>query len=207
MQQTTCCFWPILSSLSRRSAPADTLAPARTTTPEPNPCRSLPGGHDLLIRGDVPRLGPSVGPNGSSVPAGCLSRRAATTSLSTVATTAVPASRLAALPSRPFSTSLTAVIVLGVMLSLGSGLGQSTRGYRSSRALSPCLSPGATPALGRARMLKRVSSPGSARKASARRSTHPANTPAVGPDSGLCTVDRLDTSLANSVCRIRAAAS
>jgi hypothetical protein len=39
-------------------------------------------------------------------------------------------------------------------------------------------------------MLKRVSSLGSAKKASARRSTHPANTPADGPDSGLCTVGK-----------------
>jgi hypothetical protein len=141
-------------------------------------------------RGMSSELGPSVGPNGSSVPAGCLSWRAATTSLSTVATAAVPASRLAALPSRPFSTFLTAVEVAGVMPLLGSGLGQSTQGYGSRRALSPCFSPGASPAFGRARMLKRVSSPGSARKALAKRSTHPANTPAVGPDSGLCTVGR-----------------
>jgi hypothetical protein len=65
--------------------------------------------------GMSPELGPSVGPNGSAAPAGCLSRRAVTTSLSTVATAVVPTSRLAALPSRPFSTSLMAVVVLGVV--------------------------------------------------------------------------------------------
>jgi hypothetical protein len=140
--------------------------------------------------GMSPELGPSLGPNGSTAPVGCLSRSTATTLSSTVATAAVPASLLAALPSRPSSTSLTAVVVLGAVPSLGSGLGQSTRGYRSSRALSPCLSPGASPALGRARMLRSVSSPGSAKKASARRSTHPANTPAEGPNNGLCTVGR-----------------
>jgi hypothetical protein len=69
-------------------------------------------------------LGPSVGPHGSAAPVACFSRRADTTSPSTVATAAVSASCLAALPSRPFSTSLTAVVVLGVVPSLGLGLGQ-----------------------------------------------------------------------------------